>query len=89
MGSDTTDEAGDPSSSSQLNRAKYSALIPYLASPKIAAAEAKHKKSQKVIVGRQGCGEMQLDNLLAGCEAVSAERHTLLRLEADFVTCTQ
>ena len=27
MGSDTTDEAGDPSPSSQLNRAKYSALI--------------------------------------------------------------
>jgi hypothetical protein len=27
MGSDTTDEAEDPSPSSQLNRAKYSALI--------------------------------------------------------------
>jgi hypothetical protein len=31
----------------------------------------------------------RVDNLLAGCLAPSAERPTLLRLDADFVTCTQ
>ena len=32
---------------------------------------------------------VKVDNLLAGCKSLSANRSTILRLEADFVTCTQ
>lgn len=31
----------------------------------------------------------RVDNLLAGCEELSPARPTLLRFDADFVTCTQ
>ena len=31
----------------------------------------------------------RVDNLLSGCLSPSADRPTLLRIEADFVTCTQ
>jgi len=32
---------------------------------------------------------LKKDNLLAGCQRLSPSRPLLLRIEADFVTCTQ
>lgn len=48
-----------------------------------------HTRAPGLSVAMPAAKRAKVDNLLAGCQRLSASRPQLLRLEADFVTCTQ